>query len=426
MKSTNEKGITLIALIITVIILVILLALTELILPDDLFKKAEDADKYTVGVIEDSQRDIDRINVPDIKDDIVPQSSLTVKSIVDNIGSTTVTIIAEGNDSDGKNMQFTLKINETGKTYGPSTSDTNKVTWNITELTANTNYTYIVTVSNEDGKTASCSGGFKTQEEGSTNTAPAIITNELNGKTTTSFTINANATDTDGDSLTYKLYTSTSENGTYTLAETSAVTPQNTQVTLSKTGLTQYTTYWWYITVTDGTETTTSGKQSVKTYCPGPVTTTCTKGYKCTESTTTTRQCDSCQGSGGICNGTASEGTAVKVKCPGSGCMFAAGDSNSAAYQVTRTCSTCGATDTIVYGFCTCGWSQDKTFFIHNSTCTSCNGTGYQTIYTVCKHGEYSYHWYCDEHNVALPKNTTTHTVTTSCGHTGATGMHDS
>ena len=418
MKRTNEKGITLISLIITIIILVILLALTELMLPDDLFKKAEDADKYTVGVIEDSQRDIDRINVPDIKDDIVPQSSLTVKSIVDNIGSTTVTIIAEGNDSDGKNMQFTLKINETGKTYGPSTSDTNKVTWNITELTANTNYTYIVTVSNEDGKTASCSGGFKTQEEGSTNTAPAIITNELNGKTTTSFTINANATDTDGDSLTYKLYTSTSENGTYTLAETSAVTPQNTQVTLSKTGLTQYTTYWWYITVTDGTETTTSGKQSVKTYCPGPVTTTCTKGYKCTNISTSSKTCETCQGSGeysGTCSGNV---TSEKTSERGSSCQC-----GGYGFKWIYRCDVCESY--VASYICDdCGLVLETSGPIH--TCRSCNGTGDQLIYTACKHGEYSYHWYCDEHNVALPNNTTTHTVTTSCGHTGATGMHDS
>lgn len=61
MKNTNEEGITLISLIITVIILVVLVALIDLVIPNDLFKKADNAEKQTTSIIDESQEKINSI-----------------------------------------------------------------------------------------------------------------------------------------------------------------------------------------------------------------------------------------------------------------------------------------------------------------------------------------------------------------------------
>ena len=182
-----------------------------------------------------------------------------------NVAATTATITANGTDGDGDTLMYVLKIN--GTQYGETKNGTSgaAVSWDVTNLSETTTYTYTVEV-NDSYDTITKSATFTT---GTSNTAPVIVTNALNEKTTTTFTIKMKATDSDGDNLTYELYKSISQNGTYTKVATSSITEQNVQITLTTTGLTEYTTYWWYITVTDGTATTTSDKQSVTTYCPG-------------------------------------------------------------------------------------------------------------------------------------------------------------
>ena len=51
------------------------------------------------------------------------------------------------------------------------------------------------------------------------NNTPTIVTSTLKSKTTNTLTISAKATDAEGENISYKLYTSLNENGTYTEQE---------------------------------------------------------------------------------------------------------------------------------------------------------------------------------------------------------------
>ena len=132
------------------------------------------------------------------------------------------------------------------------------------------------------------------------NSAPSTPTVTVSSKTTSSFTVTTSATDADEDNLTYKLYVGDS------LKATSSATASGTQVTLSATGLSEYTNYSYYVTATDGTETSTSSTASVRTYCPGN---TCT-------GTISSSTCSSCNGTGhGKCSGTLSLNDASSGYC---------------------------------------------------------------------------------------------------------------
>lgn len=70
MKITNEKGVTLISLIATVVVLLVLLVLAELIIPDDIMQKADEAEQYTTILFynaEDTVNDI-KGSLPDINE----------------------------------------------------------------------------------------------------------------------------------------------------------------------------------------------------------------------------------------------------------------------------------------------------------------------------------------------------------------------
>ena len=119
------------------------------------------------------------------------------------------------------------------------------------------------------------------------NSAPGVPTVSVASKTTYSITVSAKATDVDGDSLTYKLYVGGVEKATAESAE------EGYEVLLVAEGLSEYTEYDYYVTVTDGSETTKSSTGSVKTYCDG----------KCDKATAKYRdiECEDCEGSGDCC-----------------------------------------------------------------------------------------------------------------------------
>ena len=202
-----------------------------------------------------------------------------------NVAATTATITATGTDGDGDTLMYVLKIN--GTQYGEIKTGTSgtEVSWDVTNLSETTTYTYTVEV-NDSYDTITKSGTFTT---GTSNTAPVFVTNELQTRGTNSLAITAKATDAEGDNLTYELYiVGKSE------VQATATATQNTAVTLTATGLAQYTTYTWYITAKDATLSTDSDQQSARTYCPGT-------GLTCT-----TKVCEGlcgyCDGSG-ICPG---------------------------------------------------------------------------------------------------------------------------
>jgi len=250
---------------------------------------------------------------------------------VKDITESTATIVAIGNDEDGDLLKYTLSINE--KVYGPST----KYTWDITELSEMTTYPYTVKVT--DGYDTVEAIGEITTIKG--NTAPSIVTNEdyKNGtsKTTKKFTIRMRATDADGDSLTYKLLASTSQNGTYyevgTTTGTSGTYKTIAVTAINGTSLQQYTQYWWKLQVTDGNDTVTSLPKSLRTYCPGTGRT-CYSARSCPGSTVD-EPCSWCSETG-TCNRTPTRQA-------------------SASYY--ETCDLCGVRDwsyLIYCGYCGC------------------------------------------------------------------------
>ena len=83
------------------------------------------------------------------------------------------------------------------------------------------------------------------------NTAPRIESAAFSSKTTNSLTFTARATDAENDNLTYTLYTSTDGNN-WTLKQTLSNQTAGTQVTLTASGLAEYTNYYWKVEVTDG------------------------------------------------------------------------------------------------------------------------------------------------------------------------------
>ena len=357
-----------------------------------------------------------------------------VTIIVKNITGTTAQIVAQATDTDGDTLTYKLIIN--GQTYGPNQTST----WNITGLTPLTTHSYTVVVSDGHDEVTK-TGTITTIQD---NVAPVLAVNSLNSKTTNSLTVNARATDEDGDNLTYKLYTSTSKNGTYTLQQTSSATAQNTQVTLTASNLSQYTTYYWYIEVSDGTDKITSenDKKNARTKCTGTGLTHSTSscsGYRyvtCTNCggdgvyTATCSGIVSCnQGCGGDgyiepCSGTLSyskwdcpnqdSGRQTRVDCTcgySIACTtcFAAYESSSyIAHSGGGTCNGCGGTGKIN---CSHGYTSSHTY---QATCYWCNDG---QMKTSCIHGQTSSHRYCTHYN------NTTLTSHKYCSH-GYTSEH--
>ncbi len=202
------------------------------------------------------------------------------------------------------------------------------------------------------------------------NVAPTTPTVTLSSKTTNSFNVRAVSTDANGDSLIYSLYVDGS------LKSTSASTQSGTATTFSVTGLGEYTSHNYYVTVSDGTLTTTSSTKSVRTYC---------------NTFNTKKTCDDCI-------------DGIK-KCPGT--------KETRTYSLpteTATCEECGTTVTGVIGsprvmyrctsclYITCKsseFSAHKPVYNNNYGCTTCGGSEYIAgkgyIYT-CVHGYTSQH----------------------------------
>ena len=260
-----------------------------------------------------------------------------------------------------------------------------------------------------------------------TNTAPTMGTVTFNSKTTNSITVRATATDRDGDNLTYTLYVSTSLNGSYTPNGT-ATGASGSAVTLTATGLSQYTTYYYYVHVTDTIATAQSSKgQNVRTYCPGTGLTCTTEACSGTQITTCTTcdgngevserctdgyvdTCSRCDGSGETssrCDGGSSERCST---CRGSGEIPCPGTPKRVSQQTGHNCPECGHAELTIdqyrcsecgtggYArYCSyCGFQDDtNNHDNYNIECPDCNGEG--EIVTECEHGYTSSHTVYEE-----------------------------
>ena len=292
-----------------------------------------------------------------IKDTVQP--TVSVKSSNVTYNSATLTVTATDSQSGIKNYQFflgnTSKATQTGNTY------------NYTGLAENTSYTLKVIVTDNAGNQKEASTSIKT---GISNVAPQVASVTYSTKTTNSLTIKARATDgNSSDRLTYTLYTSTSENSGFTSKATVSNQVPGTEVTLTASGLSQYTQYYYYVTVSDGKASAQSGTQGwVRTYCPGNT-------YRCTEART--------------CSG-------QSLQCPGS--------------TEYASCSNCGGDGMYSPGV----------------KCNYCSGSGKRPI--LCPHGKLTSHKYCEHGRMSAHTIKCEHNKTSShyyCDHNYNGVQHD-
>ena len=384
-KSKNNRGITLIALIVMVVILLILTAVTfDIIIDGDFFAKAEGTVGQANSQIHNQEQQADEIEsvwdaIPGkvIKSETQEQTTLLNKAptvrVTTSAGETTATITAIGNDSDGDTLKYALTVkNQSGTSVLVNYELNEQNEWTVSGLTANTTYVYIVIVSDGTSTTTS-SGTFKTIID---NSVPVIEYNydykeTTNAKTTSKFTIAMSATDVDGDTLIFELLVSTSETGTYYSVGTTTASSGETKTiavtTINGASLTEYTEYWWKVKVTDGNGgEVTSSPLSLYTYCSGESLATASliqnSGY-----------CDSCNGTGNDCGGS-TYGEYYDVVC-------SCGNTFS-AYAVY--CDSCGFTDYHTWTCSECGEHYAGTYENH-PWCTSCNGSGgYDDSYYYC------------------------------------------
>ena len=332
-----------------------------------------------------------------ILDTVAPQiTNLQVTSY--DTSSITVNVEANDEQTGIAKYQFEYKLSTNPYYISAGTIETsdNSYTYKYTGLTDGTTYEIRVIAFDKVGKqTTSLVITQATQKANEAPSAPIVF---LNSKTTNQFTVTANSTDNDNDQLIYKLYTSTSSGSGFTENTTSASTSPGIQVTLQAVGLKQYTTYYYYVTATDGKETVQSAINSVRTYCPGT-------GLICKGPFTTTTTCSSCSGTG-----TSSSGYHVAKfrKTP------------TASYTEGRQCDACGSyakgrTNAITCANCNSKFGihlctscetklisgQHLTLYYDGAgcsaaTCSVCNGTGRVTTATQCSHGKTAQHSYCE------------------------------
>ena len=195
------------------------------------------------------------------------------------------------NNSANVNAGATIQLNAV---VNPSNANNKNLTWQsnnpgvaavnnnglVTGIAAGS-ATITATAQDGSGKSASCIVYV--------NAAPIITGNSFNSKTINSITVNAQAVDANGGNLNYKLYISTYNTGGW-VEKANITVAQNTPVSLTAYGLANYTNYYYYIWVSDGSLTTQTGASgAIRTYCPGT-------GLTCNGPFTTTTNCTVCKG----------------------------------------------------------------------------------------------------------------------------------
>lgn len=397
----KDKGVTLISLIITIIILLILVGIGITISTrGSVSQKARNvvnkANNQTRNASEQEDEVIEDIGSDKgTKSPTEPENSIKYTIKISNKSYTSFTISASGSSKNSTSLTYELKIDDTS--YETKSGET--VSWDITGLTPGQEYTYIIIAKDEIAEKKK-TGKVKMLE----NNTPTIVTSTLKSKTTNTLTISAKATDAEDENISYKLYTSLNENGTYTEQELKRDVISNREVTLNATNLTQYTDYYWYVTASDGITTARSEKKRTRTYCPGTgkITKNCAGGTACTSCSGTGR-CTSREtleyiGGSYVCSECGVYRRAVKYVC--NNCGASAGpylecwDDRPADFSFShRSCRSCSGT-----GGTGCSAHGIVKAHTYQVTCTACNGS--KTYRTTCSHGKTTSHSCCAHNKI--------------------------
>ena len=312
------------------------------------------------------------------------------------------------------------------------------------------------------------------------NVAPTSPTTSVTSRNTNTIIVNAKSTDSNGDKLTYKLYTKSASASGYTLSATSASTASGTAVNLTASGLSSYTVYTYYVTVSDGkaaeqqSSVKTTGTACDYTVAVSHTASYCTDGYVevtyhtcngsgcwcgCTSTINNPHQhgrgnphnckhgipdkhyyCDTHNitnlGSNSTCPGyitctnsscsgkktlTCTNTTKVETTCGGT--LSVTGSSSDQGHTVNFTwkCSVCGTIPSLGTPNATYhdGVAHNKTITVYKCSTHGYSGSSSSHKYTTgCDHGYTSSHYYCNTHGYVGTEKTHK-----ACGH-GYIKMH--
>ena len=406
-QKNYEKGITLIALVITIIVLLILAGVTiNIVINKGIIDKTQTTvDEYKIS---DYKERIELIKVGEQFKKITEKSSeslknLVVKKLVEKENENWVNkvetsdedgtleenqikvitqdkyiIIAEIEENGNKKVTYIVSYNANGGEGAPATQTKIKgqdITLSTT-IPTREGYTFLgwTTSSTEIIVKYSAGNTYSTDENITlyavwqvNNIAPVISSISVSARNTNYITVRAIATDADADNLTYKLYLKPL-NGTYSIVPnvTSSETTSGTNVDLKATELSNYTVYNYKVEVTDGKSVVTSEEKITGTGCSGAtITTTCNNATYCSS-------------------------TVVK-NCTGESVY---------AYATQVSCTTCGASAMASVYICQCCGKESK---IGRPNCPEPGGAGTleHTCNKECIHSVINAnHYYCSTHNV--------------------------
>lgn len=365
-KIKSTKGITLIALVITIVVLLILsgISISAVLGNNGILIKAKEA-KYITKLKEYEERVT-----------LIVASEKTLK-------------VTENKKARLLNLVCT-KLNEQEWVGKVETKEqNNELEENEIKVTTTDNFIVITKIEDDEGQLTG-----------------ALVINSVSvlERNTDYFTIRANATDFDGNKLIYKLYLKKQdENYSEVPNVTSNETESGEDVDLKAIELSPYTVYQYKIEVTDGIEVATSEEAITGTGCSGTGETCVGPFYEdieCSEAkfcptTTKTQPC-----SGGV-KVTDKISTTICPKC----------NENSLVHYKMKCLSCTWEKEIYKCNMLNCGYASDN------------SGAHTITIIVCIKHGIQSKHYYCEKHDVQSSKATHTVRETKLCQH-GETSEH--
>ena len=360
-KLRLNSGITLIALVLTIVVLLILagISISAVLGKNGILDKAKEA-KYLTKLKEYEERVT-----------LIVASEKTLK-ITENKKERLINLVCN-------------KLNEQEWVDKVETKEQdNELDENKIKVTTTDNFIVITEIEDDDDKSP-------------IDTSVVINSIDVADRNVDYITIRANATDSAGNTLIYKLYLKTqNENYSDIPNVMSDEIASGEDVELKATELSLYTVYQYKIEVTDGIADVTSEEKITGTGCSG-------KEYNCSDAKSY------------ICSQAVASGTRT---CGGYG-------NPTTSYSK---CSSCGGNSIVTVTFyCTgCGTGYSQNLGCKNQTCSSysnksatspgthnvtlytCSTHNYNgtssthTVYTSCKHGYNTSHKYCRHNKTSL------------------------